>query len=190
MRILKPRLPRLVTERLIVRHLEPHEAPMMTRFRIENRDHLEKWEPKRNPEFFTEGFWQINLRISLRDFRDGASVCLCVLSPDESEVMGVCNYTSIVRGTFQACHLGYAMGQKHQGKGVMYEALSAANQYIFDEQGLHRIMAAYLPHNDRSAALLKKLGFEKEGIARRYLKINSKWEDHVLTALINPSDVR
>jgi ribosomal-protein-alanine N-acetyltransferase len=45
-------------------------------------------------------------------------------------------------------------------------------------------MANYMPRNDRSGRLLERLGFEKEGIAKRYLKIDGLWEDHVLTAKI------
>ena len=157
---------------------------MMTRFRLENLAHLEKWEPKRNPEFFTDGFWQIQLRLLLKDFRDGGSACFVLLDPSEVEVLGVCNYTNIVRGTFQSCHLGYALAARHEGRGLMYEALSLTNNYLFQEQGLNRIQAAYLPHNERSGSLLAKLGFEKEGFARRYLKINGIWEDHVLTSLL------
>jgi ribosomal-protein-alanine N-acetyltransferase len=56
---------------------------------------------------------------------------------------------------------------------------------MFDDLGLHRIMAGYLPHNKRSGKLLDRLGFEKEGLARKYLKINGRWEDHLLTSLIN-----
>ena len=185
MGLLQGKLPHLVSPRLVIRHLEPHEAALMTEFRIENKEHLEPWEPKRSSEFFTEGFWQIDLRLTLRDFRDGSSVRLCLLSPEEDEVLGVCNYTSIVRGTFQSCHLGYALAKKHQGKGIMFEALQLTNRYVFEELGLHRIVAGYLPHNDRSGQLLKKLGFEKEGYARQYLKINGRWEDHILTSLIN-----
>ena len=157
----------------------------MASFRIENRDHLERWEPRRQPEFFTEGFWQIHLRLNIRDFRDGNSCCFVLMTPDESEVMGVCNYTNIVRGTFQSCQLGYALGKKFEGKGLMYEALSMTNGFMFRELGLNRIMAGYLPQNDRSGSLLERLGFEKEGFARRYLKINGRWEDHVLTSLVN-----
>ncbi|MGN7512099.1 hypothetical protein [Aeromonas salmonicida] len=36
-----------------------------------------------------------------------------------------------------------------------------------------------------SAALLERLGFEREGYARDYLMINGRWEDHILTALLN-----
>jgi ribosomal-protein-alanine N-acetyltransferase len=67
----------------------------------------------------------------------------------------------------------------------MFEALSLTNAYMFDDLGLHRIMAGYLPHNERSGKLLDRLGFEKEGLARKYLKINGRWEDHLLTSLIN-----
>ena len=108
-----------------------------------------------------------------------------LLSPREDEVLGVCNYTNIVRGTFQSCQLGYALADKHQRKGLMFEALLMTNAYMFDDLGLHRIMAGYLPHNERSGNLLNRLGFEKEGLARKYLKINGRWEDHLLTSLIN-----
>ena len=183
----RERLPRLCTDRLKVRLLEPHEANLMVRFREENRDHLEPWEPLRQPKFFTEGFWEVHLRLALRDFRNGASAGFVLLSPNEDEVLGVCNYTNIVRGTFQSCQLGYALAEKHQHKGLMFEALLLTNRYMFDELGLHRIMAAYLPLNKRSGKLLGRLGFEKEGLARKYLKIDGRREDHLLTSLINDS---
>jgi ribosomal-protein-alanine N-acetyltransferase len=47
-------------------------------------------------------------------------------------------------------------------------------------------MANYMPENERSANLLKKLGFEREGFARSYLKIAGRWRDHVLNSLLNP----
>ena len=188
MRLKIQKLPRLYSERLQVRLLEPHEKDLMVRFRNENRDYLKPWEPLRRPDFFTEGFWEIQLRLTLRDFREGASAGFVLLSPVEDEVLGVCNYTNIVRGTFQSCQLGYALAEKHQHKGLMFEALSMTNQYMFDDLGLHRIMAGYLPHNERSGKLLDRLGFEKEGLARKYLKINGRWEDHQLTSLINDSD--
>lgn len=67
----------------------------------------------------------------------------------------------------------------------MYEGAQAAIRYMFRQQRMHRIMANYMPHNQRSGALLKRMGFEKEGYAKDYLLINGKWQDHVLTALIN-----
>jgi len=181
-------LPRLETEHLIVKLLEPSQAAKMLAFREENRDFLLPWEPARPPEFFTRGFWQLQLQHNLNECREGRSLCFSLLDPDEAEVQGVCNFTNIVWGTFRACHLGYAMAERHQGKGLMREALSASITYLFEELRLHRIMANYMPHNERSGRLLTSLGFQKEGFAEKFLSINGRWEDHVLTALVNPRD--
>jgi ribosomal-protein-alanine N-acetyltransferase len=43
-----------------------------------------------------------------------------------------------------------------------------------------------MPVNERSGGLLARLGFEIEGQAREFLLIDGKWEDHILTAKINP----
>ena len=178
-------LPVLRTERLVLRLLDPARADIMVRFRHENRERLKQWEPRRSPKFYTEGYWRLQLRYGLREFREGRSVCLTFLTPREDEVVGVANFTNIVRGTFEACHLGYSVGARHEGKGLMKEGLQAAISYMFADYGLHRIMANYLPHNERSGALLASLGFEKEGFARAYLQIDGVWADHVLTSLIN-----
>ena len=156
----------------------------MCSFRRENKNHLEKWEPLRKPSFFTESFWQAQLRAQLRDFREGVSANFSILDKDEVFIVGVCNYTNIVRGTFQSCQLGYAIAKQFEGQGLMEEALRTTNEFVFSQLGLHRIMAAYLPHNQRSGSLLGRLGFKREGFAEKYLKINGIWEDHVLTSKI------
>ncbi|NJN00832.1 MAG: 30S ribosomal protein S5 alanine N-acetyltransferase, partial [Aquincola sp.] len=51
---------------------------------------------------------------------------------------------------------------------------------------LRRVQANVLPDNTRSLALLDRLGFAREGLAREYLFIDGAWRDHVLTALVNP----
>ena len=178
------KLPKLFTDRLICRLLEPHEAKLMCSFRRENKNHLERWEPLRKPSFFTESFWQAQLRAQLRDFREGVSANFSILDKDEVYIIGVCNYTNIVRGTFQSCQLGYAIAKQCEGQGLMEEALRRTNDFVFSQLGLHRIMAAYLPHNQRSGSLLGRLGFKREGFAEKYLKINGIWEDHVLTSKI------
>jgi ribosomal-protein-alanine N-acetyltransferase len=182
-------LPNLSTENLRVRLLEPSEAGKMMLFRQENREHLGPWEPRRRAEFFTESYWRVLLLQHQRDFQQGLSVALTILDDTDSEVLGVCNFTNIVRGTFQSCHLGYALSARYQGQGLMAEALKPACRYIFETLMLHRIMANYLPRNERSGRLLAKLGFEVEGEAKQYLLIDGHWEDHILTSLINPRDV-
>ena len=56
--------------------------------------------------------------------------------------------------------------------------------FAFDKLGLHRVEAACLPHNAPSRGLLAKSGFREEGFAREYLRINGRWQDHVLFAIL------
>ena len=69
----------------------------------------------------------------------------------------------------------------------MYEILTGGIDYLFNVVGLHRIMANYIPGNKRSASLLMRIGFEYEGLAKSYLKIAGQWQDHILTAKLNPN---
>lgn len=183
-----PPLPHIQTDRLTLKLLEPCNAEFMVNFRVENKQHLMPWEPLRSAEFYTLGFWEMQLRHAVQEFREQHCVCLVIMDTDETEVYGVCNFTFIQKGTFLACQLGYALAEKHQEQGIMAEALKAGIDYMFNDIGLHRIMANYMPHNDRSARVLERLGFVVEGKAKDYLRINGRWEDHILTSLVNPAD--
>ena len=56
--------------------------------------------------------------------------------------------------------------------------------------GLHRLEAACIPENDASRRLLLKAGFELEGRAQAYLKINGDWRDHLLFGLVTGAGLR
>ena len=64
-------------------------------------------------------------------------------------------------------------------------AVRLVYDYAFSALGMHRVMANYMPENERSGRLLERLGFEREGFARKYLNIDGEWRDHVLTSRIN-----
>jgi ribosomal-protein-alanine N-acetyltransferase len=49
--------------------------------------------------------------------------------------------------------------------------------------GLHRAQCGIIPSNAASLAVAERVGFRREGLARRYLKINARWQDHVLLAV-------
>jgi len=84
------------------------------------------------------------------------------------------------------CEVGYVGDVLTAGRGLMREALEATLDHAFHELRLHRVMANYRPENARSANLLARLGFVREGYARDYLFIDGAWRDHVLTSRTNP----
>ncbi len=102
-------------------------------------------------------------------------------------VIGHLRFSQISRGPFCNAMLGYAIDAMHEGRGLMREALVAALADAFGPRvGLHRVQANVRPENMRSLALLERLGFEREGLAREYLFIDGAWRDHVMTALRAP----
>lgn len=180
-------LPELETERLTVRLGGDADVPAIVRYLRENRDFLRPFEPRRPVAFFEERFWHAQLRQSTLDYHtDRAVRFFLFLRHDPETVVGTANFTRIDRGISHSCTLGYGLAEAEQGKRLMYEALRAAVDFMFDRLNLHRIEANHMPHNRRSGNLLRRLGFVVEGYARDYLQIDGRWEDHVLTSLTNP----
>jgi ribosomal-protein-alanine N-acetyltransferase len=60
--------------------------------------------------------------------------------------------------------------------------------YAFEVLKLHRIEAGVMPHNIGSIRVLEKAGFHKEGLSKKNVKINGRWEDHLHFAIVNPND--
>lgn len=169
--------------------LQPDNAHRLLAYRQRNLAHLSPWEPTPNPDDGTlEDACQRAAAKSAQSFSSGVGVHFIATDPQTGAMLAACNFTNIVRGIFQACHLGYSVDHARQGQGLMYEVLQDGIAYMFDTWGLHRIMANHVPANVRSEQLLRRLGFEREGYARAYLKINGQWQDHVLNALVNSKD--
>jgi ribosomal-protein-alanine N-acetyltransferase len=177
--------PLLQTERLKLIQVTPNDAQAVAAYRVRNRAHLAPWEPKREEEYYSVEKTAEALAKAYEAFLAGTGYSFAIMLRDSCDLIGLCSFSNIVRGVFQACHLGYSLDAAHEGKGYMQEALSAAIAYMFNEVGLHRVMANHLPHNARSENVLRRLGFEREGYAKSYLLIDGVWQDHVLNSLVN-----
>ncbi|WP_085633605.1 GNAT family N-acetyltransferase [Pseudomonas sp. R16(2017)] len=171
--------------RLTLAVLDPEQAGLEHDFYRRNQRHLAPWSPIRTDDYFSTEQIRRRLEVQGSAFEAGLAVHLALLTPDGGQMIGACNFSGIIRGAFQACFLGYHIDEAHQGQGLMHEALEAGIAYMFEGQNLHRIMANYIPGNERSARLLERLGFEREGYAKAYLNIAGRWQDHVLTARVN-----
>ena len=176
----------LTSERLIIRQLGIHEYELAAEFANRNRDFFAPFDPIHPESYFTNEFWKERISKYEQDLKnDNHLEFFIFLKKSQSEVVGRIRFSGFIRGVFQACYLGYAIGKDNQGQGIMTEALGKAIQYIFEKLNLHRVMANYIPGNIASEKVLKKLGFQKEGLAKDYLMIAGIWQDHILTSLIN-----
>ena len=171
-----------VTPRLTVVALTPAYAADLAAYHARNRNRLAPVEPLRDAAWHTEAAWAA--RAADAETEAAAGRMLSTLGLAHGRVTTVATLSNIVRGPFQAAHLGFSCDGAAEGQGLMHEHLDALVAHAFGPMGLHRVMANHLPSNDRSAALLDRLGFEVEGRARDYLKIAGRWQDHVLRSKI------
>ncbi|MFI5938284.1 GNAT family N-acetyltransferase [Actinoplanes sp. NPDC051494] len=80
--------------------------------------------------------------------------------------------------------IGYTLAPALQGKGYATEAVHAILGHLFTVQGLHRVSAECDARNTRSARLLDKLGFTREGLRRQHTWIKNEWTDDLLFGLL------
>ena len=107
-----------------------------------------------------------------------------VVLRESGDLVGVINVSEIVRGPFRSAYLGYYAFVPHAGRGYMTEGLTLALRWAFRGLYLHRVEANIQPGNEASRALVRGLGFRREGFSRRYLKVAGRWRDHERWALV------
>jgi len=164
-----------------IRQIQLSDAPLLSRFYLEN-EHLTSWEPRREHSLPA---WNARLKQRVQETNQEKAVFFISIDSRSGDIKAVCNLTNIIREPFHACYMGFAVSKEHEGKGQMFELCNYVVDYAFKELQLNRVMANYMPKNSRSEKLLNRLGFEREGYAKKYLKINGQWEDHVLTSILN-----
>jgi ribosomal-protein-alanine N-acetyltransferase len=113
----------------------------------------------------------------------GRTVSMLGSMPDGA-VVGVLNFSEIVRGNFLSCYLGYYGMAAFAGRGLMSLCLRAGLIHMREAVGLHRVEANIQPGNLRSRALVERLGFRREGYSPAYLYIDGAWRDHERWAIL------
>jgi len=103
---------------------------------------------------------------------------------DDGELAGVFNFSQIVRGVLRSAYLGYYAFAAQAGRGLMTEGFVHALDVAFGPLDLHRVEVNVRPENERSMALATRVGLEREGYSRRYLKLAGRWRDHVRFAML------
>ena len=103
---------------------------------------------------------------------------------EDGAIVGGIALSEIVRGDFQSAYCGYWASQAHARRGYMTEGLGLLLDHAFGRMGLHRIEANIQPGNGPSIALVRRVGFQREGFSPRYLKINGSWCDHERWAIL------
>ena len=158
----------------MIKLLTPDDGPALAALYLANRDFLAPFEPVRPPEFFTADGQRERLQRQL----DGKTHPFAIL--DDGAIAGTINVFHVVRESLQSCTIGYWIDGARNGRGLATGAVGEILAFAFEDLALHRVEAATLVDNVPSQRVLEKNGFERIGLARRFLRINDEWRDFFL----------
>ena len=174
---------RLETKRTILQRPQAGDYKAWAQLRRESADFLRPFEPTWTADELTKSTFRARLRRQEADIASGRGLPWFLFDRENPEILlGGLTISNIRRGVAETGTLGYWMGRAFADKGLMKEALLRVCDDVFSVHGLHRIEAATIFENQQSQGLLKRCGFREEGTARRYLRINGEWRDHILFA--------
>jgi ribosomal-protein-alanine N-acetyltransferase len=185
----QPETPELYGDHHLLRLPRQSDYRAWYKLRSESRQFLQPWEPSWRHDELTESSFRARVTRNTQEFSSGLAIPMLLFRREDQALLGGITIGYIRRGAAQSCMIGYWMGERHAGNGHMFAALHLVVPYIFTGLQLHRIEAACIPENWKSIRLLEKSGFEREGLLRKYLKINGEWRDHILYSRLAGDDV-
>ena len=150
-----------------------------------SREHLRPWEPEWAQDELSQSMFRKRIRSYQQDLQKENGYTFFIIYSRSNTLVGSLTLSNIRRGVTQAASIGYWIGLPYIRRGYMTRAVYMVADFVFNTLHLHRLEAACLVTNKGSISVLEKNGFQREGLARKYLKINGKWQDHVLFALLD-----
>jgi len=171
--------PKLETERLLLRELTLLDAEMMFQYfskesviRYFGMDSFENIEQaKTTIQTFKNRYEEGNV------FRWG------IEKKGTDQLIGTCGF-HLINNHHKRAEIGYELDDIYWGKGYASEALQAILTYGFEKLQLIRIAAVVYVENKASQKLLKKAGFQEEGLLRKHMIQNGVAHDTILFSLL------
>ena len=167
---------------IVLRPLRIDDEEEWHQLRRENADHVRPWEPTLPPGSTSQ---QVSYRQFVRDLDAEASAdrampwCIEVAG----RLVGQVHLFGVTRAAQQSAAVGYWLAESHSGQGIATRALAIAIDHALGPAGLHRVEVNIRVDNDRSLALVRRLGLREEGVRERYLHIDGAWRDHLSFAV-------
>ena len=177
--------PELAGAKTRLRYPAPADFAAWAELRAASRAFLVPWEPTWPHDDLTRPAFRRRLRRYARDIRDDRAYPFFIFEAATGALAGGLTLSNVRRGVAQSCSLGYWAGERFAGRGLVSDAVRAVLPFCFGPLGLHRVEAACLENNLPSQHVLAAAGFRPEGLARAYLRIDGRWRDHLLFAVLD-----
>lgn len=173
------------TDRMRIQILNGTYAAESLRFYEEDRELFERYEPLRPTNFYTENYHRYLMNYEYNQILKGDLMRYWFFPKnDPMRIIGTVSLRNIVHGSYEKCEIGYKLSSAYHRQGYAKEGIARVIQIAFTELDLHRIEAYCMPGNEPSINLLESLNFHLEGKLEKYVKIQGRYEDHLLFSLL------
>lgn len=173
-----------------LRVLNEYEAERVLSFYNKNKEAFQKYETSKPANFYTLEFQQKLLAAEYQDFIHGKYIRLFLFNRNEPDkIIGTVSFSDMKRSAFFSCQIGYKIDSDYKNKGFGFKMLTYSIQILEQEWNMHRFEAYIFPDNLPSVRLIKKVGFEFEGIAKSYVYLNGNWTDHLRYVYISQNSI-
>ncbi len=143
-----------------------------------------KWDKgTRDKKELTKKKFERILKTQNKNIKNDDFIDLIAFHKKTGAIIGFSSLMDISRGVFQNAYLGYRILNPYWREGYGKELIDATIDFSFKKLKLHRLEAGIHPRNIRSIALAKSLGLRREGMSKRRLFLNNKWEDMLIFAM-------
>ncbi|MCB0793483.1 MAG: GNAT family N-acetyltransferase [Flavobacteriales bacterium] len=182
-------VPRIRTERLVLRELGPQDVGPLFEMRSDARTMQHIGRPRATMQ--EDAMDLIHRSVEARKSNEGCTWSLTF--PDADECLGTIGYYRLKKEHYRG-EIGYMLHPDHWGKGLMGEALRALVAHGLSAIGFHSIEAITDPDNTRSNRLLERHGFQREGLLLESYFHNGRFYDSAIYCIrkgmgLDPEDV-
>ena len=173
-------MPFAETERLVIRRFRTEDVPAFAAYRSD-------------PEVARYQSWTAPLPLPraaelVNDFATGDprlagwfQYAIALREADDVLIgdIGVLLHDNLMQG-----EIGFPLDRRYQGRGYATEAVRAMLHYLFTELKVRRVSAECDDRNCRSARLLERAGFRREGLRREHTWAKGEWTDDLLFGVL------
>lgn len=174
-----------VDENTILRTWEEADAPALFALVDANREMLLPWLPwVPNVKTVNDSLEFIKTSSSDPNIEKGFEMGIW----HNSELAG-CLGLHEVSKEHRKTSLGYWLGRKFQGRGIMTKSVNRLIDYCFDELKVNRVELRAATENLASQSVAKRLGFTQEGILREAEMVNGRFLDNCVFSLLKKDNL-
>lgn len=102
---------------------------------------------------------------------------------ETNELIGSCGFNYWNRDHNRG-EISYDLAKPYWGQGITTRACHAILTFGFETMLLKRIEATATPANHASVAVLKKLGFQQEGVLRQQKLLHGQYHDAIIFSIL------